>query len=149
MDFPGHIKESTAGYFSNPVSCFTTHISVHYWNKTVSLFLARTLHNDNNLLRFTFSLLPREWFHLDNSILIPHCHAAPSFCSSQYLLLKQPYPHPLRWSDPSEGNLWMSQGRSSLLSLNGQCRLDLVSQNGAVSYFFLLFFCLPSRLRPV
>lgn len=42
----------------------------------------------------------------------------------------------------------MSQGRWFLLSLNEQCILDLVSQNGVASYFFLLFFCLPNRLRP-
>lgn len=54
------------------------HISVHYSNKTVSLLLARILHNDNSLLRFTFPLLPREWFPLDNSILIPHCHGSLS-----------------------------------------------------------------------
>lgn len=51
------------------------HISVHYSNKTGSLLLARTLHNDNNLLRFTFPLLPREWLPPDTSILISHCHA--------------------------------------------------------------------------
>lgn len=72
VDILGHIKKALLVIFQ--IQSFVSQcIFLCITQIKLSLLLARTLQNDNNLLRLTFPLLPREWFPLDNSILIPHC----------------------------------------------------------------------------